>query len=231
MMFVDLRAVLFDLDGTLCRYRITTADALAQTLTRAGLPADTLGDLSTAAAHYLELWHEEEKRDGPLPFRTRIWTRLLAEHGIDDPALARTLGDAYIGIRLPTLELDPNAPALLTSLRRRFRLGLLTNGPGEVQWPKIDKLSLAPWFDAITVAGDVGIYKPDPRAFAIILSQLGERPERALYIGDSYQMDVVGAKRAGLRCVWVRRPEDDEPVDSVRPDAEIDNLSRLSEIL
>lgn len=231
MMFVNLHAILFDLDGTLCHYDITTADALGATLDSTGLSSNTLGDLHDAAARYLELWHEEEKRNGPPPFRTRIWARLLAEHGIDDSALARRLGEAYIGIRLPTLELDPSAPALLTNLHRRFRLGLLTNGPGEVQWPKIEKLSLRPWFDAITVTGDIGVYKPDPRAFAVILSRLGEVPARAVYVGDSYQTDVIGAKHAGLHCVWVKRPDNNEIMDSVRPDVEIDDLSQLSEIL
>ena len=231
MTIAGLTTVVFDLDGTLCRYKITTAEALAATLDHAGLPPDALGDLATAATRYLELWHAEEQLESTLPFRTRIWTRLLAEHGINDPALASRLGDVYVKVRLPTLYLVPGTLQLLTALRPRFRLGLLTNGPREIQWPKIEWLNLGKYFDAITVAGDVGIYKPDPRVFAVALAQLGQPPHRAVYIGDSYQMDVVGAKRAGLHCVWLRHPEHDEPMDSIRPDAEIDDLTRLPEVL
>ncbi len=231
MQFANLRTVIFDLDGTLCRYRITTADALAATLNQAGFPPDTLGDLTVAAARYLELWHAEEQVQSDIPFRARIWIRLLADHGIDDPELARRLGDMYIDIRLPSLELDPDAVSILTALRPRFQLGLLTNGPSEMQWPKIHRLGLTSYFDTVVVAGDVGIYKPDPRVFTIALARLGGTADTAVYIGDSYAMDVIGAKRAGLHCVWVKHPTNTELVDSIHPDVEIDALSRLMEVL
>ncbi len=226
-----LSTIIFDLDGTLCQYGLSTAQTLAATLERTGLPPDALGDLDAAAARYIELWHEEEKVRSPRPFRERIWTRLLAENGIDEEGLARILGETYIGIRLPTIRLDPAALPLLTALRPRYRLGLLTNGPGEMQWPKIERLALAPYFDEILVAGDVGIYKPEPEVFEIILSRLDAAPSRALYVGDSYQMDVVGAKRAGLFSVWLRREESAESLNSIRPDAEIEELSHLEGIL
>jgi len=231
MNLAGLSTIIFDLDGTLCQYGLSTRQTLAATLERAGLPSDALGDLDRAAARYIELWHEEERSPSPRPFRERIWSRLLAENGIEGEGLARILGDIYIGIRLPTIRLDPAALPLLTSLRTRYRLGLLTNGPGEMQWPKIERLSLEPYFDEILVAGDVGIYKPDPRVFEIILSRLDEVPSRALYVGDSYQMDVVGAKSAGLSSVWLKNSENNEPLDSVRPDAEIEELIHLEGIL
>ncbi len=231
MDLAGLRTIIFDLDGTLCRYELGTKQVIAATLERVGLPLDSLGDLDSAATRYIELWHEEEKVRSPQPFRERIWARLLAEHGINEDGLARILGDTYISIRLPSLRLDPAAVPLLTALRPRYRLGLLTNGPGEMQWPKMERLSLEPYFDEILVAGDVGIYKPDPQVFEIILSRLNELPSRALYVGDSYQMDVVGAKHAGLFSVWLKNSKNNEPLDSVRPDAEIEELRHLEGIL
>ncbi len=231
MNFSGVRTIIFDLDGTLCRYGLSTAQAIAATLERVGLSPASLGDPDSVATRYIELWHEEEKVRSPQPFRERIWSRLLAEHGINEDGLAQVLGDTYISIRLPSLRLDPAAVPLLTALRPQYRLGLLTNGPGEMQWPKIERLSLEPYFDEIIVAGDVGIYKPDPKVFQIVLSRLNEVPSRALYVGDSYQMDVVGAKRAGLLSVWLNNSENNEPLDSVRPDAEIEQLFHLEGIL
>jgi len=230
MKFTGLSTVVFDLDGTLCRYKMGTAEAIAATLERTGLSPDVLGPTEDAAIRYLELWHEEEQRESDIPFRTRIWTRLLHEHGIDDPGLAAALGNTYVEIRLPSLELEPVALQLLSSLRTRYRLGLLTNGPSEMQWPKIERFGLTRYFDAVLVAGDVGIYKPDPRVFSLLLSQLGAAATGAVYVGNSYEMDVVGAKAAGMHSIWVRT-DGEAAGDSIRPDLEIDRLERLEEVL
>ena len=64
-----------------------------------------------------------------------------------------------------------------------------------------DRLGLAPFFDAILDSAVEGVEKPDPRLFLLALDRLGMGPEAAVHVGDLYDVDVVGARAAGVRPV------------------------------
>jgi 2-haloalkanoic acid dehalogenase type II len=226
-----LRAVLFDLDGTLCQYTVSIADAMAGALRALRLEATLLGDLEQAADRYASLWREYEgSPDAMGKVRVRVWERLVSDHLGIDPAHAAPLAEAYAAIRMPSVKLYPGSREMLEALKERYRLGLLTNGPTELQWPKIRGTEIEALFDAIVVAGDIGIYKPDPRAFTALLDRLGVTAEEALYIGDSLTMDVDGAHGAALRCIWISR--DGETADpDAPPDHTILDLEELREVL
>jgi HAD superfamily hydrolase (TIGR01509 family) len=226
-----LRAVLFDLDGTLCRYTVTVAAAMAGALRALELDEDLLGDLEDAAARYDTLWREYEGAPEAMgKVRVSVWERLVGERRGVDPACAGPLAEAYAAIRMPSVKLYPGARELLIALQSRYRLGLLTNGPTELQWPKIRGTGIEELFDAIVVAGDIGIYKPDPRAFAALLDSLAIAPEEAVYIGDSPTMDVAGARGAALHTVWISR-DGLVPNPSAPPDHTIAELEELRGML
>ncbi|MFB6845273.1 HAD family hydrolase [Streptomyces sp. NPDC056373] len=100
-------------------------------------------------------------------------------------------------------------PDVLPFLRRvraaGYRIGILSNSDGRQQRRRITGLGLRPWLDAITVSGDSGLAKPSPESFALACDRLGTPPERTVHIGDSLDNDAVGAQRAGLTGVWLRR--------------------------
>jgi putative hydrolase of the HAD superfamily len=85
-------------------------------------------------------------------------------------------------------------------LARGFRLGVVSNADGRVRG-LLAELGLASRFETIVDSHEVGVEKPDPRIFEIALAQLGERAERAVYVGDFPQVDAVGARAAGIRPV------------------------------
>ena len=234
---LGITTVIFDLDGTLCTYKVSVREAIVESLRRTGRPADLVGDPSAAAVRYDELWDEIESEDrfepgsNPvLAMREQIWTRLLAEQEITSPDLAREIAVEYTQIRVASIQLYSGACDLLADLKRTYRLGLLTNGPTDIQWSKIEQLEIASLFDAIVVAGDVGIYKPDARVFHVLLDRLNVTPAEALYVGDSYRMDVVGAKGAGMQSVWVRNGNSSE-TDGVAPDFMVQGIDALREVL
>ena len=71
-----LRAVLFDLDGTLCRYTVDVADAILGAIRRLHLPEDALGDPQVAARRYESLWRDHEGTQDTLGrVRTAVWQR------------------------------------------------------------------------------------------------------------------------------------------------------------
>jgi len=95
----------------------------------------------------------------------------------------------------------PGTAAALASLRGAgFIVGCVSNADGTV-----DRLlagaGLAGQLEFIVDSGAVGIEKPDPRIFALALELAGVPPADALYVGDLYPVDVVGARRAGIEPV------------------------------
>lgn len=226
-----LSAVVFDLDGTLCRYTMSIEQAMAASLQRVGAEETMIGGLTAAANRYTDLWDELQGGDhDTVPLRERIWIRLLSDAGVDDAALARRLCQVYVNLRTASLRLFDGASLLLSDLRERYTLGLLTNGPSEMQWEKIDLLQIRDSFDAIIVSGDAGVHKPDARVFASMLRQVGSPPDKAVYVGNSYEMDIIGAHAAGMLSVWVNSDGDGEPQAGIA-DLRIMNVNELRGLL
>jgi HAD superfamily hydrolase (TIGR01509 family) len=82
------------------------------------------------------------------------------------------------------------------------RLSLASNAEPPLR-RKLGELGLANRFDHLAISGEVGIEKPDPRFFIGALDVLGVPPERAVHVGDLYEIDVVGARAAGLGAILV----------------------------
>lgn len=230
MTLRPIRAVVFDLDGTLCDYAVTVREALAEALVRTGQPTSRLGELDAAAARYDVLWEEISLNGhGAGSLREAIMIRLLNERGIDDPELARDVTAHYTQVRWPSLRLLPGVAKLLDDLHARYTLGLLTNGPTDMQRPKLAHLEIEPFFEAIVVSGEVGLHKPDPAAFELVLERLDRTAAEALYVGNSLPTDIVGAKTAGLQAAWVN--SDGRAADGVAPDLTVRRTADLREVL
>ncbi|HEX2188183.1 MAG TPA: HAD-IA family hydrolase [Longimicrobiaceae bacterium] len=91
----------------------------------------------------------------------------------------------------------------LEELRRRgYRLGVISNADGRVE-ALLESVGLRPHFEFVIDSARVGMEKPDPRIFRMGLERLGVAPEDAVYVGDIYEIDVVGARRAGMAAVLI----------------------------
>lgn len=106
----------------------------------------------------------------------------------------------------PTLESFPGVPALLWSLRRRYRLGLVSDGYLKVQQGKLNALKLGHHFDAIVFSDEYGpdAWKPSTKPFKMVLGRLRIKPSRAVYVADNPKKDFLGARKAGMFTVRVR---------------------------
>jgi putative hydrolase of the HAD superfamily len=189
--------VLFDLDDTLCDYtaaralRLRTAFGQALAAVRE-LAADELDRLiaESIAIH---------------PHGADHFPELLARYGLEDPA-ARAAQRWYTENRFHGLALLPDTLTVLERLRGSGRrIGLVTNGPADVQRDKIALLGLWPHIDFAVISGEVGVEKPDPAIFLEALRRGSASPAEAVYIGDSPEFDVAGAHAAGIRVVWMNR--------------------------
>ncbi len=95
-------------------------------------------------------------------------------------------------------------PMLNTLKARGLKVGLITNGQHALQYKKLDMTGLRYVFDEIIVSGDVMVDKPDPEIFLMMCEKLGVEPGETVYVGDNPVCDVEGARKAGLKTIWIR---------------------------
>ncbi len=214
-----VRAVCFDLDDTLCAYWEAARAGLRRALE--GHSA-TRGRVEEMEEHWAaafrdfyprlrpEGWYEEYLASGE-PTRTELMRRALLRAEIEDPEVVTEIADAYARERLSALRLFPDALPVLKSLKKRYGLGLITNGPADVQSQEIEALGVGSFFDCVLIEGEIGIGKPEPEVFRRAEQELGWTSGEMLFVGNSYSSDILPAIEAGWRAVWVRRPEDVAP--------------------
>ncbi len=138
-------------------------------------------------------------------YRRDSWLNALRLHGVDDVDLAAELANAFISHRRARHVVYDDVRPALERLRGRYRMALLTNGASDLQREKIAGAGLAPCFDEVLVAADIGISKPDPRIFRALLTRLRIEPQAAVMLGDSQSRDIQGAAAVGMRTIWVNR--------------------------
>jgi len=155
-------------------------------------------------------------------YRREAWRAVGTALGVDDPGVlteaARRFEDAQRRGH-PIIEGMHDAVA---EVGAHHRLGLITNGPSDIQHLKLEQAGLAATFAAEVISGELGVGKPESDVFLGLLDRLGAAPGESIMVGDSWERDVEGALAAGMSAVWIadgRTPPDDHPrvtvVDSV----------------
>jgi len=189
---MDMAAVAFDLDDTLAVTRVDRATLLTEALREAGAP-------QRSREAYLQA-HAEN-----LTARSRepVFERLFAS--VDDVDAA-AVAEAYRNRVNAALEPVPGVEAMLSDLRKRYRLGLLTNGPVVAQRSKLEALGWTDAFDAALVTGELAAGKPEPAAFESLLAELGTDASATVFVGNDVTADVQGAVAAGIDAVQVCYP-------------------------
>jgi len=219
----DFDAVLFDLDGTLCRRTQDTGAMYAAVFERVGeepfgAPAELWAALDGPPDH-----------DDWIGYLGAGFARLAARHGrtdVDPLELAEALTTVSDETAVGLL---PGAREAIDSAIENGPVGVVTNGPHRRQQPKLDTLELTHLFDVIVYGADRGRQKPHTDAFDHALAELGLPADRVLYVGNSLEYDVAGAHNAGLPVAWLRDP-DEEP-GAYSPEYVIESLAELSGIL
>jgi HAD superfamily hydrolase (TIGR01549 family) len=177
-------------------------------------------------------WHRlsaEQLRTRLAGLREAMWNSALERVGIADSGLAQRSAASYHEYRKKYFSVFPGAVELLRALRERgYKLGIVTNGFSETHREKIELLEIGEYFDAIFIADEVGMIKPDPLLFAHACTTLGSAPARSAMVGDRYERDVRGALEAGLYAVWLNIRNERVPAGAPPPDA---TCSTVGEVL
>lgn len=224
----DIRAITIDLDDTLWeihpvirRAEERLRDWLGEQFPRVPemFPPEAVLDLRRQAAEE----HADNSHDVTFLRRT-VLGRMAAAAGYAD-SLVDDAMEVFDRER-NTIELFPEVRPALETLRSSYRLVAVTNGNA-----KLDRIGIGDLFDACITAGIAGAAKPDRRIFDVAIRAGGAAAHQTLHVGDHPEFDVDGARGAGMPTVWVNRRGGEWPQHLRRPDAVIEHVGQLAELL
>jgi len=130
-----------------------------------------------------------------------------------------------------TLDVFPEVRPALQALAARMPLAILSNGQPEMIDAVVDHNELRVFFgERVYSAHEAGIYKPDPRVYAIATAQL-ELPADAIGFVSSNGWDAAGGKSFGFRTFWINRAGAPPERLASPPDAVLADLAGLAEAL
>lgn len=216
--------VLFDVDDTLCSYRRSVPELLAQAFETVGVEP-----LFDASDYYAAYDRFSDDAAGINDLRERCFETLAADAG-RDPGIGRAIAAVYATKRDHSdVEPLPGAVETVTRLRDDYGyvVGVVTNGAPEMQGQKLEAIGLADAFASVVHAGYDAPAKPDPTPFEVALDELETSPDRAVHVGDSVETDVAGAAAAGIRSAWLA--DGRATVPEPAPDHVLDSIASLAE--
>ena len=199
-MRLDIEAVVFDLDGTLVDRRRSFEEFVRDQWERFADCRQTAGQ-----EQYVQTLIELD-RDGYGP-RKSLFADVITRFKFPSD-MAETLLDDYRAGFPNACVLFSDTVQTLSLLRTSgLKLGLITNGSIRMQSRKLQCLALPPLFDTILISEAEGISKPDRQIFHRALERLDTNPAQAVFVGDHPEVDVAGARAAGMHAIWRRDPD------------------------
>jgi len=220
-----LAAVLFDAGLTLIRSATPTAVVAAEVLAAAGLEvhATDLERAMAAAESDLEArWHGGDWWASERSVRALFVhayeaglaglpdVRLTPDRGA---RLAAAMYEAYLDTR--HWALFPDVLPALNALRAAgIQMGVVSDWGHGLEAILLE-LELGSYFEFLVVSSRLGVSKPSPHVFDMALGRIGVGPRQAIYVGDTYVKDVLGARSAGLTPVLLDRRGVAPPLDCI----------------
>jgi putative hydrolase of the HAD superfamily len=210
-------AVLFDLDRTLLdrdtsflNFASSQYDLFAKVLSRVS-KHDYVTSLITL------------DNKGYTP-KDKVYQSLVNEFGLKNLDPSKLMNDFQTRFTSYSLPF-PGLFEMLRDLKSHgYLIGLITNGRGDMQRGKIRAISIETYFDDIGISEIEGVKKPHPEIFLRALKRLGSQACSSLFVGDSPEVDIRGARSAGMKTAWKQQPEWPHIVET---DATFDHLAEI----
>lgn len=153
----------------------------------------------------------------------------LKQAGCNDTALAESMMKEYLRISPTQTKLLPYSIEILDYLHPKYQLHIISNGFTEIQHRKIKHAGLEKYFTKIFLSENIGALKPDARIFHHAITSLQASKKEVLMIGDNFDADIVGAKKAGIDQAYYNPDKDIEL--SFSPSYTIKSLLELKSFL
>lgn len=207
MLKKSYKHIFFDLDHTLWNFEASANHTLLDMFHRFALGEKGIPD----GEHFIDAYHIHNDRlwslyrEGNLVkevLRSLRFADTMRDFGFEDDELAENLSAYYLYHSPRNVYLFPDAIEILTYLKPKYNLHLITNGFEEVQHIKLVSSGLKPFFKEIVTSEEAGVKKPDPEIFTYALRKADASVTESLMIGDSLEVDIIGAKNVGMDQVF-----------------------------
>jgi 2-haloalkanoic acid dehalogenase type II len=225
---LKVRAICFDLDNTLwdvwpviMRAEQKMYDFLSQRYPR--VVANMTIEMMRKAREETAAAHPQMSHDF-----TFLRKQTLREHAREfgyAEAMVEEAFDAFIQAR-NEVELYADVLPALEQLGKRYRLFTASNGNAD-----LGKIGIAHFFERTIAARHVGALKPDPAIFRKVIEGTDLQPHEVVYVGDDPQLDVAGARGAGMQAIWIDRQGGDWPPEIAPATYTVRTLAELAQLL
>lgn len=220
-----LKALLFDMDDTLCDTQKANADAKIELSSYVentfglGARGDSFADAYVTGI-YREWTDAEQQRYLPIvkeqgenAFRLQLIRDLLAKAGVENfnDESVSAVQEKFDQDRIDAFDFYPGITEFLAEARQTFRLVVITNGPEFSQVPKVQRIKLADHVDHILIGGQEPEQKPAKSIFDKALALAGCQAHEAIHVGDSLAADIKGAHNSHITSVWIQHQQ---PLDA-----------------
>jgi putative hydrolase of the HAD superfamily len=203
------RHLFFDLDHTLWDFEENAKITLLELYTKLQLEQRGVNDFNLFHKNYLvhneKLW--ERYRNGYIKqeeLRVKRMRLALLDFKIADDGLAKDMSVEFLDL-LPTRTiLFPYANEILQYLaNKNYQLHLITNGFEKTQRSKLKSSGLDKYFKEVITSEVSSSLKPNKEIFDYAFQKTGARPEESIMLGDSIEVDIIGAIQAGIDQVFI----------------------------
>ena len=227
-----IKAVFFDLDGTLCDS--DTAWDIAQRdmfqLFHKHYPSVSEAALTAAwRTVHQELFRQLNAGECSMAeVRDSRFQCLFRELDLPTNSVMEEINDFFCSRYLTSLYLYEDVTVL--EELHAYHIGIITNGAHDEhtdsQLSKVRHLRLSERIQSLTISGEIGIRKPNIEIFEVACERADALPEEAIFVGDTVGNDIVGANRAGMTSVFINRKSEVlvPKTSDERPDYSVSNL-------
>jgi len=220
----ECRAILFDFGGTLDSDGDHWLDRFYGLYARAGLDLPP-SEIKRAFYHADGLCCGDPKvlLSGFRPLMKHHVHLQFEALDLKEPVKEQEMADLFCDQSEPYLRRNA---LLLNRVGQQYRLGLVSNFYGNVA-VLCGEFGLSASLEVILDSTQVGISKPDPEIFCMALRKLELRPGKVIFVGDSYERDMIPARELGMKTIWLKGPHPRIPSNAGPVDASISSLSDL----
>lgn len=198
---INIQVIFFNAGGTLIQLRGTTFPILYSQLISRILKKPVASEEIYKAFRKADTWALSRRKPGALftDLDQRKYQNVFySQLGIIKRKEINRIETRVADLVEMDFVLEEGAMELLRSLKPKYELGLISNWD-ESLFDILQNLGILPFFDSITISGDIGVSKPDTEIFRSALEDFPEvKPKEIAYIGDDYLTDIIPAQKMNM---------------------------------